>query len=190
MRSYREKGMALQFTKGPTDRPVETGGIMKERGFTFVEILIVVAIIGVLLIVAYPNIKNSLEMRNLENEAREILTTLQQAKFQSVKTKLNHRVTFENTSGFWVYYLEREVQYNVWQEVPGFVRRSIPSKYTVTVNLPSQQIVYSPLGMVLNYNTAQNSIALQSQDIQRQGQPGTRTITAFAGGSVHYVKSS
>jgi type II secretion system protein H len=163
---------------------------MKERGFTLIEVLLVVAIIGVLLMIAYPNIRNSMEVRNLENEAREILTTLQQAKFQAVKTKLNHRIIFDNSSGTWLYYLEREVQYNVWQEIPGSIRRSIPSKYTVTVNLPGQQVVYSPLGMVLNYDTSLNSISIQYPNLGLQGQPSTRTITTFAGGSVQYVKSA
>ena len=157
---------------------------MKERGFTLIEVLLVVAIVGVLLMIAYPNIRNSLEVRNLENEAREVLTTLQQTKFQAVKTKLNHRLTFDNSSGAWVYYIEREVQYNVWQEIPGTIRRSISSKYTVTVNLPNQQVIYSPLGMVLNYDTTLNP------NLSLQGQPSRRTITTFAGGSVEYSKSA
>lgn len=163
---------------------------MKERGFTLVEVLLVVAIVGVLLMIAYPNIRNSLEVRNLENEAREVLTTLQQTKFQAVKTKLNHRLTFDNSSGTWVYYIEREVQYNVWQEIPGTIRRSIPSKYTVTINLPNQQVVYSPLGMVLNYDTTLNNISIRYPNLSLQGQPSTRTITTFAGGSVEYAKSA
>ena len=163
---------------------------MKERGFTLIEVLLVVAIVGVLLMIAYPNIRNSLEVRNLENEAREVLTTLQQTKFQAVKTKLNHRLTFDNSSGTWVYYIEREVQYNVWQEIPGTIRRSIPSKYTVTVNLPNQQVIYSPLGMVLNYDTTLNSITIQYPNLSLQGQPSRRTITTFAGGSVEYSKSA
>ena len=82
---------------------------MRERGFTLIESLLVVAIIGVLVLVSYPSIKNSMETRGLENEAREILTTLQQAKFQAVKLKLNHRVNFDNSLGYWVYFIEREV---------------------------------------------------------------------------------
>jgi prepilin-type N-terminal cleavage/methylation domain-containing protein len=163
---------------------------MRERGFTLIEVLVVVAMMGILMLVSYPNIKNSLETRGLENEAREILSTLQQAKFQTVKLKLNHRVNFSNSLGYWVYYLEREVQLNVWQEVPGFMRRSIPAKFSVIVNLPDQKIAYTPLGMVLNYSTNQHNISLHSPNIQRQGRPSTRTIFAFAGGSVQYVKSN
>lgn len=150
----------------------------------------VVAIIGILALMAYPNIKNSLEVRGLENEARELLSTLQQAKFQAVKHKLNHRVTFDNSLGYWVYFIEREVSFNNWVEVPGFVRRSIPSKFPVTINLPSQIVVFSPLGFVINYSTTEHDISIQSPNIQRQGQPSTRTVVIYAGGSIQYMKST
>jgi prepilin-type N-terminal cleavage/methylation domain-containing protein len=163
---------------------------MREKGFTLVESLLVVAIVGILVLVSYPNIANSLEVRGLENEAREVLTTLQQAKFQAVKFKLNHRVNFDNSLGYWVYFIEREVSLDTWVEVPGSMRRSISNKLTVTINLPGQLIVFSPLGFVLNYNSAQHTISLQSTNVQRQGQPSTRNIVVFAGGSVQYTKSA
>jgi prepilin-type N-terminal cleavage/methylation domain-containing protein len=160
------------------------------NGFTFIEILLVVAIMGILMVVAYPNIKSSLETRGLENKAREILTTLQQTKFMAVKLKLNHRLRFDNSQGYWVYYVEREVSYQNWMEIPGSIRKSIPAKFVVTVNVPNQLVVFSPLGIVLNYNTTQHNISLQSTILQRQSQPSTRIINIFAGGSIQYVKST
>ena len=148
------------------------------------------AIIGILMLVSYPNIRSSMEMRGLENEARELLSTLQQAKFQAVKFKLNHRVNFDNSHGYWTYFIEREVSYNNWVEAPGYVRKAIPNRYVVTINLPGQLLVFSPLGLVLNYSTTQHDISIQSPNIQRQGQPSTRTIVVFAGGSVQYTKSA
>lgn len=186
----RGKGSPGQYSTRPASRSVESGGTMRERGFTLIEVLLVIAIIGIMMLVSYPNIKNSMETRGLENEAREVLSTLQQAKFQAVKFKLNHRVNFDNSLGYWVYFIEREVSFNNWVEVPGRLRKSIPNRFTVTINLPGQVLIISPLGFVLNYSTTQHDISIQSPNIQRQGQPSTRTIVIYAGGSVQYTKSA
>jgi hypothetical protein len=103
---------------------------------------------------------------------------------------LNHRIQFDNTQGYWVYYILRETSHDTWVEIPQFFRRSIPSKYVIAINLPTQRVDFSPLGMVLNYNFGQNSISLQSPVLQRKGQPSTRTLNIFAGGSIQYVKST
>lgn len=161
-----------------------------EEGFTFIEILIVVAIIGILLLVSYPNIMNTRETRSLENKARELLTTLQQAKFQAVRLKLFHRVRFDNSSGMWVYFLEREVSAGNWVEVPGQVRKAIPGKFNVTVNLPVQIVEFSPVGSVSNYSATQHDVSLQSPSLSAQNQPSTRTISIYWGGSVQYIKST
>jgi prepilin-type N-terminal cleavage/methylation domain-containing protein len=163
---------------------------MKERGYTFIEILVVVAILGILTLVSYPNIKNTLAVRNLDNQARAVLGTFQQAKFQAVRNKLNHRVVFDNSLGYWRYYVEEEVNLGVWQEVLGTGRKSISNKFTVTVNLPSNFIVFSPLGMALNYSTNQHDVTLQSQNLLTQGKPSRRIINVFAGGSIQYVRAT
>ena len=163
---------------------------MKEKGFTLVEVLVVVAVLGVFLLAAYPNIKSSLEVRNLENQARSILGTFQQAKFQAVRTKLNHRVKFDNSPGYWTYYLEQQVSAGVWQAVPNTGRKSISSKYVTTVNLPNNIIEFTPLGMPerLTYSTTQHDITLQSPTLARQSQPSRRVVNIFAGGSIPYAK--
>jgi Tfp pilus assembly protein FimT len=157
-------------------------------GFTFIEILLVVGIIGIMILVSYPSIQNTMKTRQLENSTREILTTLQSAKFQAVKQKLSYRVRFDNTPGYWVYLLEREVEVDDWRPIPGAVRRTIPESFVVTINLPDQTVVYSSLGMVKNYSTTQHSISLQNPNLSQVSQPNTRTVNIFAGGSVQYVK--
>ncbi len=159
-------------------------------GYTFIEIILVVAILGILLLVSYPSIQNTLETRNLENKAREVLTTLQQAKFQAVKLKLNHRLRLDNSQGYWMYYIEREISSGTWVEVQGSIRKSIPNKFVVTVNIPNQIVVFNPLGLVLNYNPAQHNISLQSPILNAKGQPSTRNIIIYAGGSIQYLKST
>jgi len=143
----------------------------------------------------YPSIMNTLETRGIENSARNILTTMQMAKFQAVKTKLNHRVGFFDDSGVWCYFIEREDTPGTWSTMPGFIRKEIPEKLIVSLNfpnitgVPSQGVVFSPLGFVTNFDTNQNSVTLQSDKLRRQGQPDLRVVAVFAGGSVHYIKT-
>lgn len=170
-------------------------GNFRQRGYTFIEVLVVVGVLGVILAALYPSIMNTLETRGIENSARDILTTLQMAKFQAVKTKINHRVGFLDDGGIWCYFIEREDSPGNWSTMPGFIRKEIPEKLIVSLNfpniagVPSQGVVFSPLGFVTNFDTNQNSVTLQSDKLRRQGQPDLRVVSVFAGGSVHYIKT-
>jgi len=163
----------------------------KAAGFSLMEIIVVVAIMGILIVAAYPLVMNSLENRDIENTALLIQMTFQQAKMEAVRAKINHRVRFwQDNDGRWAYTIERETQPNQWTALPGFVPRSISNKYTVTINLPNRLVAFSPLGMVVNYNPTQRSISLHSSKLSLQGQPGTRIVYVYAGGSFQYVRAA
>ncbi len=181
-----------------TGRPADSeskGANFRHKGFTFIEVLVVVGVLAMILAAIYPSIMNTLELRRLENSARDILTTMQRAKFQAVKTKINHRVGFLNNGGIWYYFIEREDTPGTWNPMPGFVRKEIPEKFVISVNFPDlvgtpdKGVEFSPLGFVTNFDSTQNSISLQSQKLQGYGQPDLRIVSAFAGGSIHYEKT-
>ena len=169
---------------------------LRQRGYTLIEILVVVGILAVILAAFYPSILNTLETRGIENSARDILTTMQKAKFEAVKTKINHRVGFMDVGGVWFYFIEREDTPGNWSTLPGYVRKEIPQRLIVGFNLPNvagvpqKGAVFSPLGFMTNYTTNLNSVSLQSDKLRRQGQPDLRVVAVFAGGSVHYIKAS
>ena len=161
-----------------------------QRGFSMIEIMVVIMILAVMAVVIYPSVVNTLDKRNLESTAKEILTSMQRAKFQAVKAKLNHRVRFANESGAWRFYLEREDTPNNWSLLREVVRKTISTNFTVTIDLPSQMVVFSPLGVVDNYDANQNSVSLQSPKIAQMGQESYRHIQIMAGGSIQYTKSA
>jgi len=163
---------------------------MKRTGYSLIEVLVVVAVLGTFLTVSYPGIRNSLEVRGLENQARSILGSFQQAKFQAVRTKLNHRVRFDNSLGYWTYFVEQEVNYLDWRPVRNTGRKSIPGKFVSTINLPNNVAEFTPLGMPGNYSATQHNITLQSPNLLRQGRPSRRTVNVLAGGSIQYVKAA
>jgi type II secretion system protein H len=160
-------------------------------GFTLLEVLVVIAIIGIFLALSYPSLMNSIHTRSLENAARTITTDLQWAKHQAVKTKMNHRLRFEQQAdGVWIMSLERESMPAVWYEMPGYVKRAISSNFNITVSLPDNSVVYNPLGLVENYSSALNLVSLQSDKLKDQEQPDVREIRIFIGGTVQYLRTA
>jgi Tfp pilus assembly protein FimT len=145
--------------------------------------------VGVMAAVIFPAIINSLETRSLESTTKEVLSSLVKAKFQAVRTQLNHRVRFALESSGWTYCIERENQTNQWNMIREFIKKNIPSDFNVIVNLPNQQVVFSPLGIVTNFSSSQNSITIQSPSLQSYNQPPNRHITVYSGGSIHYSKT-
>ena len=160
-----------------------------KRGISLVEMLIVVGIIGIMAAILYPSIMNSMETREFENSARDIQSTLQRAKFQAVKTKLNHRVRFVKGTAGWEFFIESEVTQNNWNLMNGFIKKVVSPKFAVTVNFPDQVVVFSPLGVVLNFDPQQNSLIIKSPKLEDYNQPDQRIICVYAGGSVHFIKA-
>ena len=55
---------------------------MKKKGFTIIELLVVLAVIGVFAGIAYPNISNWITDRNVKKEVYETVTFIQEKKSQ------------------------------------------------------------------------------------------------------------
>lgn len=159
------------------------------KGFTLIEVVIVIAIIGIIALATYPSIQNTLQVRTLENSAKDILTTMQRAKFQAIKTKLNHRVRFDLRNNIWYFFIEQETGLSTWTKMAGFVDKSIPPQFNVTMSLQDQTVVFSSLGLVSNFVTAHNSIILQSDKLKGYNRDDERIINVYAGGSIQYVKA-
>ncbi len=66
---------------------IEAKSPLRKKGFSMIEIIVVLAIIGVMAAVLFPAIINSLETRFLESTAKEIVSSMMRAKFQAVKVK-------------------------------------------------------------------------------------------------------
>lgn len=179
------------------------------KGFSAVEVIVVLGIIGILAALLYPSVMTTLEKRLLENTSRDIQTTLESAKVRAVKTRLNHRVTFQQVQGEWTFVIEEEDIGGNWSTVHGFPSKTIPDELDVTMNFPVDAVnvnintvVFSSLGFVTNYNAAQNSITLTNQRMTeaalalqaRAGgnvtidETGQRIIMVFAGGAIQHKK--
>jgi len=162
-----------------------------------IEVLVVLGIMGIFLVVSYPNIMNTLAVRNLENATREIQTFLQQTKIQAVNTRIAHRVRFYHQGGgaAWAYQMESlQEDGTTWASAHQGPAKTISLRFNVTIALPIDTTtgdpvaVFSSLGMFPQYAVGQNTIALQSPKLLRQGQDDERVLSMYMGGSIQYVK--
>jgi type II secretion system protein H len=160
-------------------------------GFTLLEILVVVAIIGSMMVLMLPSIMNSQETRNLDNSARQIQATLQQARFRAVNEKTDYRVRFAQAHGIWQMLLESATTSGTWTAASNFIPIDISTKVIITPNLPSSQAIeFSPVGIVQGYDSTHNSVTLQSLKLKGYRQQDLRILTIFQGGSVRYQRSA
>jgi len=170
------------------------GNRMKQCGMTLLEVLIVIGIMGVLMAITYPSIMNSLETRNLDNSARGIETSLQQARYRAVDAKISHRIRFYQNGSVWWYALENETATNVWSPVAGVPAKSITATYVVTVNLPTvsgvKAVEFSPVGIIQGFSSTQNTVTLQNTTLKTKNQPDLRILQMYQGGSIRYVRTS
>jgi prepilin-type N-terminal cleavage/methylation domain-containing protein len=164
---------------------------MKDRGFTLIEMVVVIAIIGIMALGSYSSILNSVEVRALDNAARDIISALQQAKWQAVAGKLNHRLRFVSASGVWSYRIETEYPAGTWTAEAGTTIKSVPTKFAVGMNLPAgYAVVFTPIGFLSGFNSSLNTITLSSSKLGTLGQPNRWTIRVFASGSFQLVKAA
>jgi len=158
-------------------------------GFTLIEVLVVLAILGILTMALYPSIKNAMEIRGFDNAGRDILTTLQMAKWQAVTSQHFHRVRFAQDSAGWTYRIEIEKPYGTWTLMAGRSVKRVPMEFGLVLTLPaSLSVVFDTTGYISNFDSTKNSIALSSSRLALLGEPNVRQVRFFVSGSTQFLK--
>lgn len=70
-----------------------------QRGFTLVELMIAIAIVGLMTAIAIPNMIGQKPRRNLKDAGMALISTMQRAKMEAIKNNTNIAIVFTNSPG-------------------------------------------------------------------------------------------
>jgi type IV fimbrial biogenesis protein FimT len=70
------------------------------KGFTLVEIMVVIAIMAILGAIAAPNLRGFMAQKRLKGAARQVMSDMMWARMQAVSQNNRFKVTFVNSSQY------------------------------------------------------------------------------------------
>lgn len=98
------------------------------NGFSLVELIIVIAIIGIGASIATLSFNQWVRKSNIEKETRELLSDLNEARLQSVYTKKQHGIAFQTANS----YVLKEYSSLNESSAGGLIKETKTTKYTMT----------------------------------------------------------
>jgi type II secretion system protein H len=141
------------------------------KGFTTTELLIAVAMIGMLAGIATPSLQQWLSTMRVDTAAREMAATLQLSKMRAVTENTRYRMSFDLSHNA---YVSQRESLGAWHNVEAPTRLPAGLRL-VSVSAGRNPLYFEPLGTAPGGNAV---ITLQN------ARGRTRTVSISTGGRV------
>jgi len=121
------------------------GMVVRRRGITVIELVIVLAIVAILTVLVVPNLGGWVQHYRIKGVVRHIVSQMELAKIKALKNNLEYRVYFDKTIG--TFELQRG---NRPAMSPSWIREAgpyqLPRQVTMSVTFASDAVQFNPHG--------------------------------------------
>ena len=119
----------------------------RKRGFTLVEILAVLLLLGVLTGLAIPRFTTTTRDLELANSARNLAKLLTYAQERAIVERVPHQAVFDPVGGrYWLSRLEPQGEQTVSVRIAGRYGRTVAIPQGMTFRFPERPIQFYPDG--------------------------------------------